>query len=279
MRLLRQIFVLVLALAGYVAVSDAQVVPGRNPIPPGHPPSMHLPHVGEGVGGSGGDAAFIFFLLLISLVVILPFVFGRAISWWSNRRSKRKWEIRKHEEEKRERERQERIRAYELRWNTIEERVQGLLAEQYPMHGRSDIERIKRELRYSSYDITHALNPLLPVLAESITIVVHCLGEPKKGETIQLFYDGKQIGRLEIQDVELTLWHIRRRSGGLDGPITVAPLRELVRALAPSPGMRVPRGMRIAMIRNNRDSEWVAWGDAGKAYPELVLAGVVQGDK
>lgn len=279
MRLLHQIFVLVLALAGNVAVSDAQVVPGRHPIPPGHPPGMHIPDGGHEVGGSGGAAAFLFFLLLISSVVILPFVFGRALSWWSDRRSKRERDIRKREEEKKERERQERIRVYELRWHTIEERVQGLLAEQYPMHGRADIERIKRELRYSSYDITRALNPLLPVLAESITIFVHCLGEPRKGETIQLFYDGKQIGRLEIQDVELTLWHIRRRSGGLVGPITVAPLRELVRALAPSPGVRVPRGMQVAMIRNNRDSEWVAWGNAGSAYPELVLAGVVQGEK
>lgn len=280
MRLLRQIFVL-LALAGYVAVSDAQVVPGRpvQPVPPSRPPGWHAPHGGEGLGSGDGDFAFLFSILFLVLLFGLPVLIVRTLIWLRKRRQEREWESRRCEGEKREQERQERIRADDLRWNSIEERVQALLATHYPMQGRAGIDRVKRELRYSRREITSALIPLGPFRAASITVLVHFLGEPKKGERVELLYSGKQISSVEIPDVELTLWHIRRRSGRQDGPITAAQLREILREITPSPGVRVPRGMRIEIIRSNRDHKWRAWEDAGREYPELVLAGVVQGEK
>jgi hypothetical protein len=262
-------FTVLLAIAGYVTISLAQVKPGRpvQAVPPGHPPGAPAPDGGDGVGS--GDGAFLFAILFLLLLFGFPVLIVRTISWWGARRARRSSEIRRREQEKMEQDRQERTQADNLRWNNIEERVQTLLERNYPGHGSVDIVRVKRELRYSRWDITHALLSLDPFRAESVTISVQCPGNPSKGEKVELLYQGKQILSVDIPDVESTLWHIRNRSGDESGPITAAQLREIALKT-------LTRGRRINIVRSHRDAKWHAWQDAGREYPELILAGVVQ---
>lgn len=269
MRLLRKMFTILLAVAGYVTISLAQVKPGRpvQPVPPGHPPGAPAPDGGDGLGS--GDGAFLFAILFLLLLFGFPVLIVRTISWWGARRARRSSEIRRREQEEMEQERQERTQADNRRWNNIEERVQLLLEGDYTRHGSVDIDRVKRELRYSRWDITQALLPLEPFRAESVTISVQCPGNPSKGEKVELLYQGKQILTVDIPDVESTLWHIRNRSGDESGPISAAQLREITLKT-------LTRGRRISIVRSHRDSKWHAWQDAGREYPELILAGVVQ---
>jgi hypothetical protein len=269
MRLLRKMFTVLLVLAAHVTVSLAQVKPGRpvQPVRPGHPPGAPAPDGGDGVGS--GDGAFLFVILFLLLLFGLPVLIVRTISWLGARREERAREIRRREQEKIEQEREERIQADNLRWTNIEARVQTLLEMNYPMHGSVDIARVKRELRYSRWEITKALTPLEPFRAQSITVSVHSPGDPSRGEKVELLYQGKQILSVDIPDVESTLWHIRNRSGNESGPITASQLREIV--LKP-----LTRGRRISIVRSHRDSKWQSWQNAGREYPELILAGVVQ---
>lgn len=278
-RLRYRIFIVAPALAEYAGVSHAQVTPGRHPVPPGQPSGAHPPHGGHEVGESGGDAACLFVLLLFSLVIGLGFVCARTLGWLRAYRTKRKRAARMRAEEHREKMRQERKQASAQLWSSFEARIQMLVAAHYPIHTGAEIDRITRELQYCHWELS---STLLLISADQsrmklVTVSVNCPRDPKRGEIIELMYAGKLIVRLEIPDVAATLWHIRRRSGQLDGPITAARLREIVQDLTPSPGKRIPKGMRIDSIRNNRDSKWRFWSDAEAEYPDLVLAGVLQG--
>jgi hypothetical protein len=269
MRLRHHLFIVVV-LTGYAAVSAAQVAPARpvHPTSPGAPSGAHSPDSGDGAGGDGGNGACVFVVLLFSIPIGLGFVIVRSIRWLNHRRVERERTRRIREKDNQERQREERIEAENRLWNSIEDVVQTLLIKHYPMYSIAAIDRIKRELRYLRWDITSALTRSGPFRAESVTVLLSRLSQPMERERFELIYGGRPVSIIEVPDVELTMWHVRRRSGRQEGPVTVAQLRNIVRDSK--------RGMRIDVIRMARDAKWTYWANAGREYPELILAGVIE---
>lgn len=85
MQLLRLAFLVILALAGDASVVGAQVVPQR----PLHP-TLPVPPLGEpppdGGGDGEGDGAFLLFMVLCALVVLVPVLISRVLDWKARRR-------------------------------------------------------------------------------------------------------------------------------------------------------------------------------------------------